>query len=191
MDFCILTGSPRPQGNTAQLLKPFVQELVCGGARVEEIALAALDIKPCLGCYCCQDVEGAYGCVQRDDAAAVMERLVKSACIVLATPIYTWYCPAAMKALLDRTYGLNKFYGSARGSLWNGQYLAILATHGYEAAYAVSPFETGVRRLCEHARLRYAGLYSVRDEDDLASFQTEEAAAGAKAFARALLAQAW
>ena len=30
-------------------------------------------------------------------------------------------------------------------------------------------------------------MYSVRDEDDLASFQTEEAVAGARAFARQLM----
>ena len=88
-----------------------------------------------------------------------------------------------MKNVLDRHYGLNKFYGSAEGSLWAGKHVAILATHGYDAAYAAEPFETGVRRLCEHSGLVYEGMYSVRDEDDLASFRTESAVAGAKAFA--------
>lgn len=92
-----------------------------------------------------------------------------------------------MKAVLDRHYGLNKFYGSAKGSLWEGRKVAILATHGYEAAYACEPFETGVRRLCKHSGLRFAGLYSVRDEDDLASFRTPSAVEGARSFARSLL----
>lgn len=65
--------------------------------------------------------------------------------------------------------------------------VAILATHGYDRAYAVDPFELGIRRLCEHSRLQYLGLYSARDVDDLASFRTEEARSGARAFARSLL----
>ena len=95
-----------------------------------------------------------------------------------------------MKSLLDRHYGLNKFYGSASGSLWAGKQVAILATHGYEGAYATDPFAMGVERLCKHSGLRYRGLYSVQDEDNLASFQTEAAVAGARAFARELLSDA-
>lgn len=41
--------------------------------------------------------------------------------------------------------------------------------------------------LCKHSGLTYCGLYSVQDEDNLASFQTGEAIAGAKAFARKLM----
>ena len=180
---CILMGSPRADGNTAELLKPFMQELEHNGHSVEYVTLADKQIAPCLGCYACQQVEGAYGCAQDDDANAIMQRVIDSDCIVFATPIYTWYCTAPMKALLDRHYGLNKYYGSASGSLWAGKKIAIIATHGYDRAYATEPFETGIRRLCEHAKLDYAGMYAVRDEDDLASFQTEAAVAGARAFA--------
>jgi hypothetical protein len=47
----------------------------------------------------------------------------------------------------------------------------------------------GVERLCKHSNLTYVGLYSVQDEDNLASFQTMEAVAGAKAFARQVLGE--
>ena len=107
--------------------------------------------------------------------------------IVLATPIYAWYCAAPMKSVLDRLYGFNMYYGSAEGSLWAGKKVALLATHGYNGAYATDPFEMGIRRLCKHSGLTYLGLYSVRDTDNLASFQTPEAVEGAKAFARSLL----
>ena len=68
-----------------------------------------------------------------------------------------------------------------------GKKVAILATHGYDAAYATEPFETGIKRLCEHSHLKYIGIYSVRDTDNLASFQTEEAVEGARKFARKVL----
>ena len=187
MNVLILMGSPRRVSNTAELCKPFMEEMKENGATVRYVTLADKNINPCKGCYACQQVEGSYGCAQHDDMYAIVEDIQWADLIVLATPIYAGFCPACMKAVLDRHYGLNKFYGSAKGSLWAGKGVAIIATHGYQGDYATSPFETAVERLCKHSGLTYAGLYSVEDEDDLASFQTEDAIAGAKAFAKKLL----
>ena len=183
MKFCVLMGSPRLEGNTAELCSRFMERLHELNAETEYICLSRLDIRPCLACYACQNVSGAYGCAQQDDMHFVAEAIRSCDCLVLATPIFSWYCTAQMKAVLDRHYGLNKFYGEAEGSLWAGKHVAIIATHGYEADYAISPFVTGVQRLCEHSALVFDGVYSVQDTDDLASFQTEEAVAGARAFA--------
>ena len=187
MNFMILMGSPRLHGNTAELCKPFIRELEKANAQVRYVTLADKNIHPCLGCYACQDISGEYGCVQHDDMYAIVENILWADCIVLATPIYSWYCTSQMKAVLDRHYGLNKYYRSATGSLWAGKQMALLVTHGYDRDYGAGPFETGIRRLCAHSKLTYLGMYSVRDEDDLASFQTEEAISGARAFARQLL----
>lgn len=183
MKILILMGSPRLNGNTAELCKPFIKRLEERGAQVSYIPVEELDISPCRGCYACQQVSGEYGCVQRDDMYEIVREMIAADCIILATPIYSWYCPAKLKAVLDRHYGLNKYYGSAKGSLWAGKKVGIIATHGYEGDYATSPFETGVERLCKHSNLEYVGMYSVQDEDDLASFQTESAVAGAGEFA--------
>lgn len=187
MNFCIIMGSPRINGNTAELLKPFMEELKLNGANVSYITLADKTIYSCKGCYACQNIEKEYGCIQVDDAATIIQSIIASDCVVFATPIYSWYCTAPMKALLDRHFGLNKFYGRAKGSLWEGKNCALITTHGYDVEYATSPFETGIKRLCEHSKLSYRGMYSVRDEDDLASFQTEQAIAGVKEFARKLV----
>lgn len=189
LKFCVLMGSPRLKGNTAELLKPFIAELEGNEAQVTYIPLAEKNILPCKGCYACQDVNDEYGCIQQDDVLEIMEQIVSCDCVVLATPIYSWYCTAPMKALLDRHYGLNKFYGSAEGSLWEGKKVAIIATHGYDAEYGTSPFETGIKRLCKHSNLEYVGMYSVRDVDNKASFQTADAINGAKMFARKLLSK--
>ncbi|SCY54081.1 flavodoxin family protein [Alkaliphilus peptidifermentans] len=187
MKFCILMASPRLKGNTVELLKPFLSEIECSRTEVTYITLSDKNILPCKGCYTCQNVSDKYGCIQQDDVSDIMSKIIDSSCVVLATPIHSWYCTAPMKALLDRHYGLNKFYGSAQGSLWEGKKVAILATHGYDREYGASPFETGIKRLCEHSKLKYMGMYSVRDEDNLASFQTETAINGAREFARKLL----
>ena len=185
MKVLILMGSPRLQGNTAQLCKPLMEELKTNGAEVRYVTLADKQIRPCQGCYACQQISGEYGCSQADQMP--VEEILWADLIVLATPIYAWYCAAPMKNVLDRHYGFNKYYGSAEGSLWAGKQVAILATHGYEGAYATDPFEMGIQRLCAHSGLTYVGLYSVQDEDNLASFRTGEAVAGAKAFADKIL----
>lgn len=187
MKVCILMGSPRLNGNTVELVKPFIEELEKRNVQVEYIVLKDKNILPCLGCYACQGVTGQYGCQQSDDMQEIVSQIVKSDCFILATPIYTWYCPTEMKLVLDRFYGMNKFYGRGEGSLWQGKKCGIIATHGYDAQYGAKPFETGIKRLCEHSNLNYIGMYSVRDLNNKASFQTPEAVDGAKKFAQMLM----
>ena len=59
MKVLILMGSPRLQGNTAELCKPLMEELKNGGAEVRYVTLADRDMKPCKGCYACQQISGA------------------------------------------------------------------------------------------------------------------------------------
>ena len=184
MKVLILMGSPRLHSNTAELCKHFMEQLHQLQAEVKYIELATMHINPCKECYVCQDTPHVYGCAQKDDMTQVTEAILWADAIILATPIFSWYCTAQMKAVLDRHYGFNKYYGSAEGCLWEGKRVGIIATHGYEGSYATEPFETGVKRLCIHSKLHYIGMYSGQDSDNLASFQTPEAIAGAREFAR-------
>ena len=184
MKILILMGSPRIDGNTAELCKHFMEELKVQNADVQYIELEKMAINPCKECYICQDTAGVYGCAQKDDMTEIAEKILWADTIILATPIFAWYCTSKMKAVLDRHYGFNKYYGSAEGCLWEGKKVGIIATHGYEGEYATEPFEVGIKRLCIHSNLNYIGMYSVQDNDNLASFQTADAVEGAKAFAR-------
>ena len=186
MKFCIINGSPNRNGDTAEVLKPFRARLRELGAEIDDIFLMDYQIGPCLGCFSCQFVQDEYGCVLKDDAEELFRCIGCADILVLATPIYTWYCTAHMKALLDRTYGLNKYYRTASGQLIPELSVALLTTHGYEAADANGPFETGMKRLCEHSHWNYLGLYSVRDIAGLPDMQTPDAVEGAKRFAEKL-----
>jgi hypothetical protein len=95
-----------------------------------------------------------------------------------------------MKAVMDRMYGLNKFYGGMPRAILNkGQAYALIATCGYELDYGAGLLDEGIRRWCEHSELPYFGMYAVRDENNLESFQTEDAVKGARQFAKNLLRQ--
>lgn len=185
----ILQGSPRPRGNTATFLEPFEAELRAAGAEVQTIRLYGKTITPCDACWTCQNVPDAPGCLKDDDMAGITRAVLGADVLVLATPIYSWYCTPPMKAVLDRFYAMNKYYGSApEQRLWADLKIAVVATCGYDVEYGAGPFETGVRRLCEHSRIPFIGMLAERDLDDQASFRTPDAIAASRAFARRVLA---
>lgn len=165
MHCCILTGSPRANGNTAQLLRPFIQTLEAHGCSYEQIRLADKRIEPCTACRACQQDWSVFGCRHDDDLSSIFERVLACNLLVLATPIYSWYCTPPMKALLDRlVYGMNKYYGIEKGpSLWEGKPVALVATCGYRPEQGADLWEAGIKRYCKHSRLHYLGMLCERD----------------------------
>lgn len=188
MKVCILMGSPRKQGNTNALLGPFRQELEGLGAETETVWLHALEIRPCTACRACQRDWTAFGCAQRDDVPMIFDKVLACDLIVLATPIYSWYCTPPMKALLDRlVYGMDKYYGAEKGpALWAGKALALLLTCGYRPERGCDLFEEGMRRYCRHSRLRYLGSHAERHLGYDVPFMDGEKEARTRTFAREL-----
>ncbi|MGI6751186.1 MAG: flavodoxin family protein [Anaerovoracaceae bacterium] len=185
MKVLVLSGSLRPKGNTEALIGPFVEELESGGASVRCIRLAERNIESCDGCKVCQNFLDEYGCCKEDDMHQVVDGLLWCDGFVLATPIYSWYCTAPMKAMLDRHYGLNKYYGAKRGtSLWEGKKCWILTTCGYDIEYGAGPFEEGIRRLCKHSKLKYIGKLGIQDRGNPEVFYSDEAIDRVRGFAR-------
>ena len=116
MRSCILMGGPRREGNTAALLAPFLEECEALGVETKTVWLYDEDIAPCQGCMGCQDRLDGPGCVQEDGFAEIFQAMAASDVIVLATPIYAFFCTAPMKALLDRAiYAGTKNYGWVKG----------------------------------------------------------------------------
>lgn len=189
MKVCVLMGSPHRQGNTAAILEPFCDELRRKGADVEISWLYDREIRPCLVCRNCQRDWSTFGCVQDDDGQALFEAVFACDLLVLATPIYVWYCTPPMKALLDRlVYVMNKFYGEERGpSLWEGKAMALLETCGYPPEKGSDLFETGMQRFCKHSGLRYLGSHTERHMGYHTVFMDEAKAERSRAFARTLL----
>ena len=189
MKVLVLMGSPRKGGNTAALLAPFCEELRSAGAETETVWLYDRDIRPCLACRRCQEDWTAFGCGQQDDVQELFDKVLESDCVVLATPIYAWYCTPPMKALLDRlVYGMNKFYGAKKGpSLWQGKAMTLLMTCGYRPEKGCDLFEEGMRRYCKHAGLRYLGSHAERHLGYDSVFMDPDKEARTRAFARQML----
>ena len=190
MRVLVFMGSPRKNGNTATLLKPFLVELEENGAEVKTILLYDKNIGPCLECYKCQNILGEYGCSIKDDMYDISNELLKADCFILASPIFIWYCTAPMKAMLDRFYGLHKYYGEQRGpSLLEGKKCGIIATCGYDLEYGISPFEDGIKCFCQHFKIEYIGKAAVQRNagDGIDKFETEESQKTAIDFAKKVI----
>ena len=188
MNVCILMGSPRKSGNTAALLIPFIKELSVQGHHCETIWLYEKNILPCTACRCCQKDWSGFGCRIQDDAWELFDRVMACDLLVLATPVYSWYCTPPMKALLDRfVYGMNKYYGDERGpALWKGKKLALIVTCGYPPEKGADLLEGGIIRYCKHSKLRYLGMLAEHDEGYKSVFMDGEKEARAIAFANRL-----
>ncbi len=188
MKYCILMGSPRETGNTASLLKPFIEELEAHGSEYDLISLYDKNISPCIACRVCQADWTKFGCRFVDDAQEIFDKILESDIVVLATPIYSWYCTPPMKSLLDRlVYGMNKFYGDEKGpALWEGRKLALVTTCGYRPEKGSDLFEAGMERYCKHSQLIYAGMLAERDQGYGHAFMTDEKEGRARKFVRKL-----
>lgn len=188
MKYCILMGSPRKAGNTASLLKPFMEELSVSGDELDLLWLYDKTINSCIACRKCQKDWTKFGCHYKDDVQEIFDKILASDVIVLATPIYSWYCTAPMKALLDRlVYGMNKYYGNEMGpALWAGKKVALITTCGYRPEKGADLFEIGIERYCKHSKLTYLGMMCERDHGYEHTFMDDEKERNAREFARKL-----
>ena len=95
-----LAGSPRRRGNTETLLDTFLEGAAAAGAEVEKVAVAELQIEPCVECDSCwQDGR----CVTEDGYQELCEKLVAADVIAVASPVYFWSVPAQLKVVIDRS----------------------------------------------------------------------------------------
>ena len=189
MKYSILMGSPRKQGNTASLLKPFTAALSAAKAEYSLTWLYEKELKGCIACRTCQKHWTGFGCAIQDDMWAIFDDVLSCDVLVLATPIYSWSCPAPMKAVLDRlVYGMNKYYGDEKGpSLWAGKRVALLLTCGYEPAKGADLFEAAMKRYCKHCALHYTGMHVERDLGYKTVFIDDKKIERTEEFARNLL----
>ena len=96
----ILSSSPRRGGNSDTLCNEFLRGAKEAGHEAEKIFLRDQTIHYCTGCGTCSLHQKP--CPQKDDAAAIIEKMLAAHVIVMATPVYFYTMSAQMKTLIDR-----------------------------------------------------------------------------------------
>ena len=100
-----INGSPRKNGNTAQLLKRAMDGALEAGAEVELVNLydRSLNYKGCMSCFACKIKGGRKGvCSFRDDLQPIMEKVMEADVLVCGSPVYCGYPSANLRAFMER-----------------------------------------------------------------------------------------
>ena len=95
----VISSTLRKSGNSELLAQAFAEGAQAAGNDVEFVSLRGKTINFCLGCLTCQKTRK---CVIKDDAPAIVEKMLSSDAIALATPVYYYEMSGQMKTLLDR-----------------------------------------------------------------------------------------
>ena len=80
----VVSASLRPTSNSHALALAFAEGAREAGHDVETVSLRGKRIEFCRGCLACQ---AGAACPLKDDAAAIVERIVAADAIAFATPI--------------------------------------------------------------------------------------------------------
>ena len=101
MRILMIESSPHKHGSSNLLAERFRAGAAETGHQVEVFDAARANLHPCLGCGAC----GMAGpCVQKDDMAALREKLLQADMAVFVTPLYYFGMCAQLKTVVDRFY---------------------------------------------------------------------------------------
>lgn len=89
----LLSGSPKPEGNTFQVLHESLKVIESLGVKAELISLAGKKIQSCLACGKCAELKK---CIIQDDMNDIIEKVRNAQGFIVGSPVY---------------------YGTARGDL--------------------------------------------------------------------------
>ena len=134
MKILVLNGSPRPNGNTAGMIKTLKQAAEDKGHKVLVFNVCGMNIKGCLACEYCHG-KGHGQCVQKDDMQTIYKELNDTEMLVLAAPIYYHGISGQLKCVIDRFY--SALYPAAPESL---KKVAMLLSSGDDNMYDGAKF---------------------------------------------------
>ena len=106
-----INGSPRRDGNTAQLLQYAMKGAQYAGASAEMIHLYSLNFKGCTSCFACKLKSSPHGiCAMQDDLSPVLEKVKAADAIIFGSPIYFMGISSGMAAFIERLFFSNYVY---------------------------------------------------------------------------------
>ena len=92
----VVSASLRPTSNSHALALAFAEGAREAGHDVETVSLRGKRIEFCRGCLACQ---AGAACPLKDDAAAIVERIVAADAIAFAPPLYFFVLAGQMQTL--------------------------------------------------------------------------------------------
>ena len=136
MKVLAINGSPRKNGNTAQLLQEALAPLQTAGWETELVQLGGKKIQGCRGCGKCAELKNGRCVFDNDLLNELLQKMLAADAMILGTPCYFTDMSAEMKALVDRA----GFVAFVNGGLFQGKIGAAVvaagrggATHAFDS----------------------------------------------------------
>lgn len=101
LKFVGIKVSGRKNGNSAIILNELLKPAKEAGYEVEEIDLIRYNLRPCTGCFGCNNKE--LECVLKDDLKSIHEKIAAADAIAIASPCYGIGAPSNLKTVIDRS----------------------------------------------------------------------------------------
>ena len=95
----LLCGSPRPKGNTRQILEECKKVIEKEGVQAEIVSLAGRRIQACTACYRCDKEKK---CILKDDFAPIMAKVKRARGLIVGSPVYFGTARGDVMNLLQR-----------------------------------------------------------------------------------------
>jgi len=95
-----INGSPRPEGNTAGMLKTVLNVLKSGGVETELYQAGGKPVMGCKACNACATTKGQ--CITNDWVNEVYKKMIAADAIIIGSPTYFADLTPETKAVIDR-----------------------------------------------------------------------------------------
>ncbi len=158
MKILVLNGSPRPNGNTAEMVDVFREATEKKDHQVVIFNVCRMNINGCLACEYCHG-KGNGTCIQKDDMQEIYAELKDTEMLVLAAPIYYHGISGQLKCAIDRFY--SALYPTAPVSL---KKVAMFLSSGDDNMYDGAKFSYEGDFL-GYLRLEGCGIFTNHDEE--------------------------
>ena len=114
-----VNGSPRKDGNTAQILEKVLEGAAFSGAETGVVHLGDYTFTGCRSCFACKLKGGAsYGrCAVQDDITGILETLSRADAIVMGSPVYFGGTSGIFRCFMERLFFPYLKYSSPASSI--------------------------------------------------------------------------
>ena len=85
MKVVLISGSPRPEGNTVQILRECAKTIEAEGVEAEVVSLAGKNIRSCVACGRCKELGR---CSIEDGANKIIDKVRGAEGLILGSPVY-------------------------------------------------------------------------------------------------------
>ena len=111
MKIIAVNGSPRRNGNTAELIEQALAGARDNGAETTRVDLYTMDYKGCVSCFYCKRKDRPHGvCALSDALSPLLSELKEADAVIFGSPIYYDNITSGMAAFLERFLFSNYIY---------------------------------------------------------------------------------